>query len=815
MAPTAEPTPKLTTVDLPIAGMDCASCAAHVEGAIKNLPGVADVRVLVSAERASVAFDPDRVTIDQLTAAVVRAGYRVPPEVTEQIVEIPIQGMDCAGCTRSVQQALTKLPGVQSAEVLLSVEKAVIRLDPAQVDHAAIRSAVESAGYRVPEMIETPEAPAAVQAEARGFTRALFGLLGVVFGAVLFIVVVGEWLGLFERLTERVPFPLGAVIVLAFGFPVFRNVVRASLRRQVISHTLMTVGVLAALAVGQWATAAVVVFFMRVGDFAEHFTSERGRRAVKDLVALAPKTARLERDGQEQDVPIGQVRPGDVVVVRPGETIPVDGEVLSGQATINQAAITGEAMPVEAGPGAQVFAATQATLGSLRLRATRIGADTTFGRVITLVEEAEAHRADVQRIADRFSGYFLPVVGTIALLTFLVSRDPLATAAVLVVACSCSLALATPIAMLATIGAAAKRGILIKGGKHVETLARADVLLLDKTGTLTLGRPQLTDVVPLNGLSRDAILALTASVERDSEHPLAEAVRRAATERHLPVTEPQQFETIPGQGIRARLDGHTIRVGNRRLVPAGATLPQLAELEGQGKTTLLVARDDELVAVLGAADTLRPDVPEALALVRALGVHRIELLTGDNERSAAALAAQLGVAYRANLLPDDKIAIVRDYQAQGHTVVMVGDGVNDAPALAQANVGIAMGQTGTDIALEAAHLALMRDDWALVPEVFRIARRTMRVVKTNIAFTAVYNVVGLSLAAVGILPPHPGRSGAVAAGPGDHGQFGPAAATGASLAVRTTLRSRIDCLTPRVVGRAGEGARLDLGRTAW
>ena len=667
-------------------------------------------------------------------------------------LEVPIAGMDCAGCTRSVQQALTALPGVASADVLLASEKAIIRLDPSQVDMPAIRHAVTQAGYSVPDPVATEDAALAASA-GDGVSRDVLRLLGIVVGAVLFIVVAGEWLGLFGQLTDRVPFPIGLLIVLAFGYPVFRNVLQAMLRRQVIAHTVMTIGVLAALAVGQWATAAVVVFFMRVGDFAEHFTTERGRRAVKDLMALAPRTARVERDGAEVEVTIAQVRGGEIVVVRPGETIPVDGEVIAGQATINQATITGEAMPIEAGPGTTVFAATQATLGSLRIRTLKVGKDTTFGRVISLVEGAEANRADVQRLADRFSGYFLPIVVGVAVVTFLLSRNPLAVAAVLVVACSCSLALATPIAMLASIGAAAKQGLLIKGGKCIESLARADVLLLDKTGTLTLGQPRLTDVVPLNGLAPADVLALTASVERYSEHPLAEAVRRAARDQGLVLTEPEAFEAIPGQGVRARVDGHTITIGNRRLIPTATTLPALETLEAQGKTTLIVVRDDEPLAVLGAADTLRPEIPEALAQMRLLGIQRIELLTGDTEHTAAALGQELGIAFRANLLPEDKIAIVKEYQAQGHTVVMVGDGVNDAPALAQANVGVAMGAAGSDIALEAAHVALLRDDWLLVPELFRIARRTMRVVKTNLGFTAIYNVVGISLAALGILPP--------------------------------------------------------------
>jgi Cu+-exporting ATPase len=672
-----------------------------------------------------------------------------------ETLEVPIQGMDCAECTLHVQHAIAALPGVEAVNVFLASEKAVIQLDPAQTDMPAIRKAVEEAGYSVP----TPVAGQSSSPPLSDFTRRVLALFGIVFGAILFIVVVGEWLGLFEAVTQRVPWPIGLAIVLIGGYPVFRNVVRATLKGQVISHTLMTLGVLAALAVGEWATAAVVVFFMRVGDYDESFTAERARSAVKDLTAMAPQRARVERDGEEHDVPITEVAVGETVIVRPGEKVPVDGEVIGGQATLDQAAITGEAMPVEAGPGAKVFAATLARLGSLRVRTTHVGPDTTFGRVVKMVEEAEAHRADVQRVADKFSAYYLPVVAGIAALTLLIRHDPLATAAVLVVACSCSFALATPIAMLASVGAGARRGLLIKGGKYLESLARADVLLIDKTGTLTLGRPQITDILSLNGASENEILTLVASAERYSEHPLAEAARARARERHLPLEVPEDFEAVPGLGVRARLNGGVVTVGNRRMIPHASSLAVADELEAQGKTLLFVAQDGELVGALAAADTPRPEVPIALAAVRGLGVGHIELLTGDNERSAAALVSgKLGEALpdvrcRANLLPEDKIAIVKAYQAQGHTVVMVGDGVNDAPALAQADVGIAMGAAGSDVAVEAAHVALMREDWTLVPEVFRIAQRTLRVVKLNIGFTALYNLAGLSLAALGFLPP--------------------------------------------------------------
>lgn len=675
---------------------------------------------------------------------------------TQQTIEVCILGMDCTECTRHVQRAIAALPGVEAVEVLLSAEKAVVSIDPAQVQLPAIHCAIENAGYRV--TAPTVHSPAAhpsqgEQLDASRYVRRVATLLTLVVGAVLFIVVIGEWLGLFAALTGRIPAWLGLLFVAAGGWPIFVNVVRAAARRQVTAHTLMTLGVVAALAVGEWMTAAVVVFLMRIGNYTEQFTAESARRAVKDLAQLAPRTARIEHDGVETEVPVASVAAGDIVVVRPGEMIPVDGEVLSGHATVDQATITGESLPVDIGPNDRVFAATIARLGTLRIRTTRVGNETTFGRVVKLVEEAEARRGDVQRFADRFSGYYLPVVAGIALLTLLLRRDPLATAAVLVVACSCSIALATPIAMLASIGAAARRGLLIRGGKYIETLARADVLLIDKTGTLTTGAPQITDVLPLNGHSEQEVLALAAAVERYSEHPLAVAVSRAAAAQQIAPVAVQEFTSVPGRGACAMISGVHVQVGNRRFMGDDVPLPDATALTNQGKSLLFVSCDGEPVGLLAAADTPRTEAYEALAAVRRLGIDHIELLTGDHEGAAAMLADQLGIAYRANLLPEDKIAIVQAYQAQGRTVIMVGDGVNDAPALSQADVGIAMAHAGADIAVEAAHIALLREDWSLIPELLQIARRTMGVVKLNLGFTAVYNLVGLTLAAFGFLPP--------------------------------------------------------------
>ena len=660
--------------------------------------------------------------------------------------EIPVEGMDCAGCARSVQTALKNVSGVHTVDVRLMTEKAVVDVDDARPpDPAVLRQAVEAAGYQVPEASFDEGGGWA----DRAHRNLSLGLLAGVVTAVLAFAGLGHGLGVFDWLQAQVPWWTGGAVVLGLGYPVFKQVAQATWQRNITAHTLMTVGVVAALIVGAWVTALIIVVFMRVGDFVEQFTTEQARDSVRSLIDAMPPTARIWRDGTEEEIPIAQVSAGDIVVVRPGEKIPVDGTVVDGHATINQAAITGEPMPVDVSSGDAVYAATIAQGGGLRIRTETVGEDTTFGRVIQMVEEAEAHRGVTQRWADQFSGYYLPVVGLVALGTYLVQQDMMATIAVLVVACSCAFALATPVAMLASIGTAAGEGLLIKGGKYLEALAQADVLLLDKTGTLTLGTPRITQVMPLNGVPTDDILRLAASAERYSEHPLADAVRDAAVAQNLLLSDPADFESIPGRGIRATVDGRTVTVGNRSLVDTADEV-----LAQDGQTPLYVAIDGTPAGILLAADTVRDGVAEALqALQQAGRVKHIELLTGDTKQAGRALAERLGIDVQAELLPEDKIDIVKRHQDAGRTVVMIGDGVNDAPALARADAGIAMGGVGTDVAIDAAHVVLMREDWALVPKLFRTADRTLGVVKSNLVLTAAYNVAALSLAALGWLPP--------------------------------------------------------------
>lgn len=757
MPQTERETRPLITVDLPVEGLDCADCAGAVERALSALDGVAAASVPFGAGRAHVTYDPGRIQPARLASEIEALGFRVRAANGARVLRLRLGGLDCAECAEQIAAALRAQPGVREATVLFAAAQAVVRYDPSQISPAALVRAIVDLGYEATEERDAPSPT--TRAPAQTLAARLGWLFVSAVAAVTLLALLAERLGLAERALDLVPAPVAVAAVLLGGLPIFRNVARNLRRRIVTPHALMTLGILGALAIGQPATAAVIVFFMRFADWLDARTAAHARHALRELVSVAPATAHVVRDGREVDLPAAAVAVGEIVVVRPGEKIPVDGEVIAGETLVDQAPITGESLPVAKLPGDEVFAATINHAGVIRVRTTRVGADTTFGHIVRLVEEAEAHKAPVQRLADRITAYYLPVVLVAAALAFFVGGSATAAVAVLVVSCSCAIALATPVAVIASVGASARRGLLVKGGLALERLAQMDTLLLDKTGTVTLGRPRISAVIALGAATEEEVLALAATAERYSEHPLAEAVRRAAHDRGVAPGEVAEVEVRIGAGVAARCGGRTLLLGNRRLMAAHgvavgpAVERTLATLEDAGQTPLLLAADGQIVGLLAAEDELRPGVVAALAELRRLGVQQMVLLTGDHARVARVVAEQLGVAYQADLRPEEKIAVVRQLQAAGHVVGMIGDGINDGPALAQADVGLAMGRAATAVATEAAKVVLLRADWRLVPEAIRVGRRTFRTIQQNLAIAVLYNVLGLGLAAAGLLPP--------------------------------------------------------------
>jgi Cd2+/Zn2+-exporting ATPase/Cu+-exporting ATPase len=674
---------------------------------------------------------------------------------------LKVKGMDCAECALHTEEAVRGLQGVREAQVYLGAERLDVVFDPDLVDTDQIARAVQGAGYQIAEQSDEADAGGAPNLADR-----LTGIFVLAVVLVILVVTIGEQLGLLEAALTRIPPWVAIAAILVGGYPIFRSVVLALRQGQVKAHALMTLGIIGALSIGEYTAAVVIVFFMRVSDYLEGLTTDRSRQAIRALMRLAPETAHRLKDTDEKDIDVAVeevsvdvLRPDDRVIVRPGEQIPADGRVEQGAAAVDQSPITGESMPVDKEPGSDVFAGTIVHGGALTVRVTRAGADTTLGRVIQLVEEAEANKAPVQRVADRFTAWYIPVVVAAAGVTYLLGRSLTAAIAVLLVSCACAIALATPTAVIAAVGQAARRGILIKGGRYLELLARVDTVVMDKTGTLTFGRPAVTDVVSLDSRSEDEVVRLAATAEQLSEHPVAAAVRQAARKRGLNAGPAEAFEARTGMGVRALSNGSRLLVGSRRMLETEkVSLPpdaesRVAAWQDEGKTAFFLALDERVVGLLAVADEPRPEVPESLRRLRKLGIERLLLLTGDNARTARAEASRLGVEYRAELLPEDKIEVVRELQDQGHTVLMVGDGVNDAPALAQADVGVAMGVAGTDAALEAADVALMQDDWRALPEAVQVGRRTFRVIQQNLGLGVLYNVVGITLAAVGVLSP--------------------------------------------------------------
>lgn len=665
-------------------------------------------------------------------------------------ISLTVKGLDCASCAEKIANSLMRLSGIKDVQVHLGVQKVGVQFDSKKIKEKSIIDAINNLGYKVlSEKKEEPKRFLLIKGEWT------FELLRIGF---VFVLIVLSLLGIANRLLSVDIFSIAAIIV--GGYPLIRHAYIDLREKAITADVFMALGVIAATAIGEFQSAAIIAFFMLISEFIDSFTMEKSRKAIKELIEMAPKTARVKRSDNEYEIPVEEVKKGDIVIVKPGEKIPVEGIIISGRGAINQAPITGESIPVEKKEGDVVYAATINQLGVLFIKVTHIGQDTTYARIIKLVEEAEASKAPVQRIADRFASYFTPTILAMAALTFIATGKLTNAIAVIVVACPCTVAIATPLAVVASMGKAAKKGIIIKGGRYLEALAKVDTIVMDKTGTVTIGDPVVTDIKGFAEHDDKEIISCAAGMEKYSEHPLAKAIIKKAAEMDVYVPEPEEYRVIPGMGIEAVIKGKRIILGSREMLK-NSNIVILEEIERyinskeeEGKTVLFLSHDNVICGVICVADIIREGSIEAINSLKLLGFYEPIMLTGDNPRTANAIAASLGIKdVMAGLLPEDKLKIIKELEARGRKVLMVGDGINDAPALAQANVGIAMGAVGSDIAIEASDVALMRDEWGQIPEAIRIGRNTFSVIKQNLAVGIIFNVVGITLASVGILSP--------------------------------------------------------------
>ncbi|MFQ6101684.1 MAG: heavy metal translocating P-type ATPase [Anaerolineae bacterium] len=785
------------TLTLPVRGMTCASCVAHVEKALKGVDGVSDVNVNLATERASVKFGDGTATIADMVKAVGETGYEIP---TETIV-LPIGGMTCASCVAHVERALSKVEGVAQASVNLATEKATVTFVPGVATLADFKQAVAGAGY---EVLEVTDAAAAEKEqedeEERKMRQARFRMrVAWLFTGPIIIWMFAEMFFGIVWPNEFI-FNLGMILLaLPVLFWVGRRTYRSGLAAVFHGYanmdTLITLGTGVSLLTGPASfffpvanyagVSAMIMAFHLTGRYVEETAKGRASQAIRKLLELGAKTARVMRDGREVEVPIEEVQVGDVTVVRPGEKVPTDGIVLEGESAVDESMATGESMPVNKRPGDEAIGATINQEGLLKIEASRVGKDTFLAQVIKLVEEAQGSKVPIQEFADRVTGVFVPVVISIAVLTLLawvlvpglmqplvgtgsflpwvnldvgvITLAIVSTVAVLVIACPCALGLATPTALMVGSGMGAEHGILIRSGEAIQTLKDVKIVVFDKTGTITKGKPEVTDVVAVDGFTEEATLQVAASVEQGSEHPLGRAIVERAEADGLALAEPREFQALRGKGVVAQVDGQHVLVGSRRLMEEHGLDPKpleetLRRLEEEAKTAMLVAAGGDLIGAIAVADTLKEDSLDAIRELRRMGLETA-MITGDNRRTGEAIARRVGIDHvLAEVLPDGKVAEVQKLQAQFGLVAFVGDGINDAPALKQANVGVAIG-TGTDIAIEASDVTLVRGELTGVVEAVNLSRATFRKIKQNLFWAFFYNVVMVPLAIIGWMHP--------------------------------------------------------------
>lgn len=798
----------LSEVSLPISGMSCASCVSHVEGALKELPGVSSVLVNLATNKANLIYDPQLVSLDDMRRAVDDVGYAVAnTEIT-----LDIRGMTCASCVAHVESALKELQGVQNAVVNLGLNTARVTYIPGLVSTTAMKRAVQEVGYEAQERGEGVDALDR-EKNAREEEIRIQGRNLIVAGIIGLVVMTGTFYDMLGPLKAYVPeflsykWVIGLLttpVVFGPGRQFFSNSWRGLKHGVTDMNLLYATGIGAAYGIavintlfpnagfgGEGATffesAALLTVFIILGRWLEALTRGRTSEAIRKLMKLQPKIARVVRNGQEQEIPADEVEIDDLIHVRPGESIAVDGKVVDGYSAVDESMLTGESLPVEKKAGDAVIGGTFNKTGAFKFKATRIGKDTALAQIIKLVEDAQASKAPIQKLADWVAGHFILGVHLLAVVVFLfwfffgyqMFFDPnssfimspyklgeigvfgfslLLSVTVLVISCPCAVGLATPSAMMAGTGKAAEFGVLFKGAEAIENASKLQTIVFDKTGTLTKGEPSVTDVVigTSKFITSDELLRLAAVAEKNSEHPLGEAIVRGAENLGLKVDEPDSFNSIPGHGVEAESGKIQILMGNRKLmkerhVDFGQLMDKAEALEADGKTVMFISVYEQPAGLIAVADTLKENTAEAIQRLHKLGIETV-MITGDNRRTAQAIARQVGIDHvLAEVLPQDKAEEVKKLQALGKKVAMVGDGVNDAPALAQANVGLAIG-SGTDVAKETGDVILIKDDIRDVVVALEIAKATMRKVKQNLFWAFVYNTLGIPLGA-GLLYP--------------------------------------------------------------
>lgn len=759
--------------------MTCASCATRIEKNLSKVEGVKQASINLASEKAKVTFDPNRVSVDQLIEQVKKTGY----DVRKETATLTISGMTCASCATRIEKGLKKVEGVLNASVNLANEKATVEFIPGKTSIDQLLAAVKKAGYEA-KLYEDLDADSEREERQNEYKeqRNKF-ILGAILSALFFPQMISDFAGKYGvfpgfefHLSPWIQFLLATPVQFYVGGHFYKDAYKALRGRSANMAVLVAMGTSAAYfyslvltIMGEtmglyYEAAAIIITLIVLGKLLEIRAKGQTSEAIKKLMGLQAKTARVIRDGQEMDIPIEDVIVGDVIFVRAGEKIPVDGEIMEGSSSIDESMLTGESMPVTKNVGDAVIGATVNKHGSFKFRATKVGKDTALAQIIKLVEEAQGSKAPIQKLADKISGVFVPIVIGISLLTFiltyfLVGFTPalISAVAVLVIACPCALGLATPTAVMVGTGKGAESGVLIKGAEHLESAHRVTTVVLDKTGTITKGEPEVTDILTLGNYSEDELLQLAATAERGSEHPLGEAIVNGAKQKGLKLEEASRFNAIPGHGIEAEIAEKNILIGNKKLmrehhISIEKIIEQMERLEGQGKTAMLMAIDGKLAGIIAVADTVKETSARAIQRLKELGLEVI-MITGDNRRTAEAIAKQVGVdRVLAEVLPEDKSAEVEKLKGEGKIVAMVGDGINDAPALVAAHIGIAIG-TGTDVAIEAADVTLMRGDLMGIVDTIRLSKATMRKIRQNLFWAFAYNALLIPVAAFGLLNP--------------------------------------------------------------